>query len=75
MIANKDSSKKSSILEFGPVLGSFLGRDIYSWVRTQAGFFSYQGVAPGPRPGFVDTSLLKDAEIAVSPGLLYSKQN
>lgn len=62
-------------IEFGPEIGYFMDGLIYAWLRMVDGIYTFDGIAPGPRPGHVDMSKIGPDEICVSPGLRYKKEH
>lgn len=64
--------ERAPVVAYGPVIGSFLDRDIHAWVQLDDGIYNYEGVAPGPRPGVVDPRLVPAGRVLLKPGLCYS---
>lgn len=65
---------REQALEFGPVIGSLLDRKLWAWVRAADGVYDYEGVAPGPKPGYVDQTQVPPDCIVMAPGVCYRKR-
>lgn len=62
-------------VKFGPAIGEFLGQRIFAWLQLCDGnWYDFSGVAPGPRPGLVNLSIVGEDQIVVTPGLLFSRR-
>lgn len=69
---NSPLVERAPVVAYGPVIGSFLDRDIHAWVQLADGIYNFEGVAPGPRPGVVDPRLVPAGRVLLKPGLCYS---
>jgi len=58
--------------EFGPAIGSYLGKPIYESIKNDEGQYKFDRVAEGDRDGCPLDQLKRD-EILFVPGLIYKQ--
>jgi hypothetical protein len=62
----------TSKAEHGDIIGRYMDKPIYEFLRFDFGTYFYDGIAIRNKQGHIDFTTVKDGQCLIAPGLIYT---